>query len=84
MDKISEIKPIKEYAEWLAAASKAMGSKAFYEIKARGFDSKRQIAIFYAVFGGVSDYVYALQFDVKSGKVNGMRKIWNDGYMTLH
>ena len=47
-------------------------------------DTEHGCVMFYAVFGGGSDYVYTLQFDQESGKIKDMKKIWNDGYVAQH
>ena len=81
--KLSEVKTIKGYTEWMAGVAEALKEKATFEVKGCGFDSERNVALFYAVFGGASDYVYTINFGA-SGKINRMRKIWNDGYAKEH
>ena len=81
--KLSEVKTIKEYTEWNVAVVEVLKEKeATLEVKACAFDAERQIAIYYAVGGG-SDYVYTLHFNGE-GKINAIRKIWNDGYAMEH
>ena len=81
--KLSAVKTIKGYTEWMAVVVDALKEKATFEVKACAFDEGRNIAIFYAVFGGGSDYVYTLHFNAE-GKINAMRKVWNDGYAKEH
>jgi hypothetical protein len=40
--------------------------------------------LYYAVFGGFTDYVYSLQFAPDTCKINNMVKVWNDGYAAAH
>merc|ERR1711931_458702 len=58
--KLSELKTIQGYAEYMANLVNAIGAeKCTFEIKAQAFDAVRNIMMIYAVFGGKSDYVYA-------------------------
>ena len=81
---LSEVKTVKDYSEWMVGVVHEFGPKATVEIKAIGIDEERNIVMFYAVFGGVSDYVYSLQFDIKTCMIDNMNKIWNDGYAAKH
>ena len=56
------------------------GKNATYDVQVSAVDHERGAAIFYAVFAGFSDYVYALNFDKESCLIDKMTKIWNDGY----
>ena len=58
--------------------------QATYEIKAAAWDSDRFTAVFVAVFMGYSEYVYSLKFDSSECRIDGMTKIWNDGYAKAH
>ena len=74
---------MKDYAEWMAGVVKEFGPKATVEIKTKAIDSDNFIVIWYAVFAGVSDYVYSASFSPDC-KVTNMIKIWNDGYAAKH
>ena len=82
--KLSQVTTVKGYAEWMVGVVKEFGPKATFTIKASAFDEARHTALFYAVFAGVSDYVYSLAFDAKTCKITDMHKIWNDGFASKH
>ena len=58
--------------------------QATVEVKAAAWDSGRFTAVFVAVFMGYSEYVYSLKFDSSECRIDGMTKIWNDGYAKAH
>merc|ERR1719506_2641612 len=76
--KLSGVKTVAGYADWMAGVVQEFGPKATYEIKARAVDMSASTALYFAVFAGLSEYVYALTFD-ESCKISSMRKVWNDG-----
>ena len=82
--KLSKVKTVKDYTTWMVGVVEEFGPKATAEIKTSAVDKERHTAIFYAIFAGVSDYVYSLSFDVETCKINSMHKIWNDGYAAEH
>ena len=104
--KLSEVKTIEGYTEWMAGVVKEFGPKASLqphedylseadpvlacprqatvEVKAAAWDSGRFTAVFVAVFMGYSEYVYSLKFDSSECRIDGMTKIWNDGYAKAH
>jgi len=82
-DKLSEVKTVKDYAEWMVGVVKEFGPKATVEIKAKAIDTEKFMVIWYAVFAGFSDYVYSVSFSPDC-KVTDMTKIWNDGYAAKH
>jgi len=73
-------KYVKDYLDWMKGVVENMGEKATYEVKAQSYDSDTNTALYYAVFAGYSDYVYAINMDSEEKKVTGMTKIWNDEY----
>lgn len=77
---VTHVKSVKGYLDWMAGVVKTFGPKASYTVKAQGFDSTTNTAMYYAVFMGYSDYVYAIKIDPKANKVSGMTKVWNDEY----
>lgn len=82
--KLSEVKTIQGYSEWMVGIVKGFGPKATVTLKARALDPTRHTAIFQAVFAGTTDYVYSLQYDPKTCKITHLTKIWNDGYAKAH
>ena len=82
--KLSDVKTVKDYTVWMAGVVKEFGPKATVEIKNSAVDKEHNTAIFYAVFANISDYVYTLNFDENTCKINSMHKIWNDGYAAKH
>ena len=70
--------------EWMVGVVKEFGPKATVQVKAAAVDEARGVAVFYAVFAGFSDYVYALSFDHGTCKIDGMSKVWNDAYAAKH
>ena len=87
--KYAQINTIKDYTNWMVGVVKEFGAAATVDVKAHGVHGLT--AIYYAVFGGVSDYVYVLQMSgpnpAKMGsscKVSSMTKIWNDAYAAKH
>ena len=109
--KLSEVKTIEGYTEWMAGVVKEFGPKAScnptkttfpkpqanqpdpllacprqatVEVKAAAWDSGRFTAVFVAVFMGYSEYVYSLKLDSSECRIDGMTKIWNDGYAKAH
>ena len=80
--KLSAVHTVKDYAEWMVGVVKEFGPKATFEVKA--YASYGTGSLFYAVFGGVSDYVYSLTVDPTTCKISAMTKIWNDGYASKH
>jgi len=81
---LSKVNTIKDYSEWMVGVIEEFGPKATVEIKANGIDEERNIIMYYAIFGGVSDYVYSLQFNINTCMIDSMHKIWNDGYASKH
>ena len=75
---ITDCHTVQDYAEWMKGVVKELGPQATFSINAAAFDEARSTAIFYATFGGFSDYVYSLSME--SGKITHMTKIWNDAY----
>jgi len=76
---LSSVSTIQGYTEWMAGVVEEFGAAATFSVKAKGLDEARRTMIFYAVFGGFSEYVYTLTFDAQTCKINQMVKIWNDG-----
>ena len=62
----------------------AFPRQATVEVKAAAWDSSRFTAVFVAVFMGYSEYVYSLKLDSSECRIDGMTKIWNDGYAKAH
>ena len=77
-----------DYTNWMVGVVKEFGAAATVDVKARSISGLT--VIYYAVFGGVSDYVYVLQMSDSNPKassscqVSSMTKIWNDGYAAKH
>ena len=87
--KYAQINSIMDYTNWMVGVVKEFGAAATFDVKARGVSGLT--VIYYAIFGGVSDYVYVLtmsEFNAQkpssSCKVKSMKKIWNDGYAAKH
>ena len=87
--KYAQINNIMDYTNWMVGVVKEFGAAATVDVKARGVSGLT--VIYYAVFGGVSDYVYVLtmsEFNAEeptsSCKVKSVTKIWNDGYAAKH
>lgn len=81
--KLSEVKTIQGYTGWMTGVVKEFGPKATVDVRARAVDLSSASVLYYAVFAGVSDYVYQLHFD-EHCKIDAMHKIWNDGYVSKH
>jgi hypothetical protein len=81
---VTDNKSVKDYLEWMAGVVKEFGSKATYTVKAHGFDSSANTALFFSVFMGYSDYVYSIEIDPKTKKVSSLTKMWNDQYAFNH
>ena len=58
--KYAQINTIKDYTNWMVGVVKEFGAAATVDVKAHGVHGLT--AIYYAVFGGVSDYVYVFRF----------------------
>ena len=71
------VSTIKDYTNWMAKIVENFGEKATFEIKHKL--SSENVAIFNAVFGGFSDYVYVFELD-SNGKIVAMQKIWNNAF----
>lgn len=82
--KLSKVTTVRGYAEWMVGVIKEFGPKATVELKARAIDGARHTALFFAVFAGLSEYVYSLKFDPEECKITDMVKIWNDGFASQH
>merc|ERR1719174_241541 len=68
--KLSEVKTIEGYTEWMAGVVKEFGPKVTVEVKAAAWDSGRLTAVFVAVFMGYSEYVYSLKFDSSECRID--------------
>lgn len=82
--KVTDNKNVKDYLDWMAGFVKMFGAKATYTVKAKSFDSATNTALYYAVFMGYSDYVYAIRIDPEQMRVSAMSKVWNDQYAFDH
>ena len=78
--KLSVIKTVAGYADWMVGVVHEFGPKATVDVKAEGLDYDRDSAVIYAVFAGFSDYAYSFGLDKSTCKIDSMTKIWNDGY----
>ena len=74
----------RSHSLWLTPWARSQPEQATVTLEAQAVDAKRATAVFYAVFAGVSDYVYSLKFDPGTCKIAAMTKIWNDGYAKAH
>jgi hypothetical protein len=77
---LAPVSTIWGYTEWMAAVVVEFGPAATFTIDAKGLDEARRTMMLYAVFGGFSDYVYVLEFEAQTCRIDHMRKVWNDGY----
>ena len=77
--KLSAVKTVAAYSDWMVGVVKEFGPKATYDIKARAADLSSSNVIFVATFAKISDYVYTLHFNGDC-KIDAMTKVWNDGY----
>ena len=74
--KVSQVKTIKEYADWMASVVENTGPEKYtIQVKFKAVDKENDIVMIYAVFIGISDYLYIFQFDKESGKIKNLRKI---------
>jgi len=77
---VTDCKTVKDYVDWMADVVKNFGKKATYTVKAQVYDDYTNTALYYAVFMGYSGYVYAINMNGTTMKVNGMTKVVTDQY----
>ncbi len=94
-DALADVSTVEDYCEWMRRLIEEPMPDASYTLHAASFDEANNAAIFAATFhathtaeGGPvpatfnktnTDYVYVLKMNGE-GKVQKMRKIWNDAY----
>ncbi|KAL3926047.1 MAG: hypothetical protein SGARI_005736 [Bacillariaceae sp.] len=92
---LKDMTTVKEYADWLEGLGKGPLPGNTVEVKSIAFDEEQNLVTYVGVFtathsgeGGPvpptnkemkSDYVYLIQMN-DDGKVESMKKIWNDGF----
>ena len=72
---VAALRTLAEYATWMQDVAKLEPDAAFWEVKAASFDEARSSAMYFAVFGGYTDYVYIFSFDAPTGKIKGLTKV---------